>query len=287
MIEQDQSILLIGLGLIGGSYAQKLTEEGYRVLALDQDPAAITYGLEHGLIQVGATTVEEALAKGFFAESSLVVFGLYPTAMIQWLRQYQQVFAAGAILMDVSGVKCHVVDVIQEELRPDLEFIGCHPMAGRETSGVQNSDAGIFAGANFIVTPTEKNRPETIALAKEFGALLGFANISQLSLAEHDEMIGFLSQLTHAIAVSLMTCNEDENMQKYTGDSFRDLTRIAKINETMWTELFFLNKEILLHHIDDFTAQLQRLKGMLQQEKPEELKALFRQSTARRKAFDR
>ena len=116
-------------------------------------------------------------------------------------------------------------------------------MAGREVSGVENADSKIFVGANYIVTPTEKNSKEAIGVCKRLGKVLGFKMISELTPEKHDEMIGFLSQMTHCIAISLMVCKDAAEMAEYTGDSFRDLTRIAKINDEMWSELLLINKK--------------------------------------------
>ncbi|MFR1809765.1 MAG: prephenate dehydrogenase dimerization domain-containing protein, partial [Pygmaiobacter massiliensis] len=110
---------------------------------------------------------------------------------------------------------------------------------------------------------------------------------TRLSMQEHDAIIGFVSQLTHAIAVSLMTCNNDENLQNYTGDSFRDLTRIARINENLWSELFLLNKTALIEQIDAFSGELSKMRQMLETEDAEGLKEMFRKSTKRRALFDR
>ena len=160
-------------------------------------------------------------------------------------------------------------------------------MAGKEVSGVRNSDENIFKIANFIITPTEKNTPEGIKFARELGEILGFRNITQLSLEEHDKMIGFVSQLTHVIAVSLMNTNDNTHLVEYTGDSFRDLTRIAKINEVLWSELFLLNKEILVKEIDDFAAELNNFREKLVNEDVEGNEKALIQSTERRKLFDR
>lgn len=137
----------------------------------------------------------------------------------------------------MTGVKCSVVYEVQKLLRSDLEFIGAHPMAGREVSGVRNAKKEIFTDANYIVTPTESNTLEAIAACKALGRAIGFKNISTLTPEKHDEIVGFLSHLTHCIAVALMISKESEHMCEYTGDSFRDLTRIAKINDVMWSEL--------------------------------------------------
>ena len=160
-------------------------------------------------------------------------------------------------------------------------------MAGREVYGVKNSDKTIFKGANYIVIPNEKASEEAICLVEDIGRLLGFKNVVRLSNEEHDEMIGFLSQLTHCIAVSLMTTKDSQNLVEYTGDSFRDLTRIAKINENMWSELFLLNKEELLSQMDLFLKQFNSLKDAREKEDVDTMKDIRRLSTQRRSYFDR
>jgi prephenate dehydrogenase len=160
-------------------------------------------------------------------------------------------------------------------------------MAGREVYGVQNSDDRIFYGANYIVVPTEKNTEKAIKLCKDLGILLGFERISTLSPEEHDTMIGFVSQLTHCIAVSLMTCCDNEHLVEYTGDSFRDLTRIARINEDMWSELFILNKEALLSQMDVFAKEFSNLRDMIENNDVENMKEKMRLSTRRRALFDK
>jgi prephenate dehydrogenase len=160
-------------------------------------------------------------------------------------------------------------------------------MAGRERSGVEYSDPDVFIGANYIVTPTEKNTPEGIELCREIGQVLGFGKITELSPEEHDKMIAFLSQLTHCIAVSLMTCNTEEGLEKYTGDSFRDLTRIAKINEEMWSELFLLNKDALLSEMDAFIEDFKEFRSMIEEGDREGMKKKMRASTERRSLFDK
>ncbi len=146
----------------------------------------------------------------------------------------------------------------------DNEFIASHPMAGRETIGVRNSDEKIFRGANFIINPTEKNTQPAIDAVHELAEILGFGRISILTPREHDEMIGFLSQLTHVIAISLMNCQDNTHLAAYTGDSFRDLTRIARINDKLWSELFLLNRDILELEIGSIVSELNAVKGLLQ-----------------------
>lgn len=159
-------------------------------------------------------------------------------------------------------------------------------MAGREVSGIKNADERIFLNANYIVTPTEQNTPEAIEWCKSLGKLLGFRHIAVLSPEEHDEMIGFVSQLTHCIAVTLMTCNDNRHLVDYTGDSFRDLTRISRINETMWSELFLMNKAKLLEQMDLFIRELSEMRTLLEAEDREGLKEKMKLSTERRAYFD-
>ena len=159
-------------------------------------------------------------------------------------------------------------------------------MAGREVYGVENSDDRIFHDANFIVTPTDSNTPEAVEWCKDLGRILGFRKISVLSPEEHDEMIAFLSQLTHCIAVSLMTCTDNRHLADYTGNSFRDLTRIARINENMWSELFVMNKKPLLDKMDRFIEEIREFRDALDRDDTETMREKMRLSTERRAWFD-
>ena len=277
------NILIVGLGLIGGSYAKALTRLGYHVTALARRQETIDYAVSHGIIAEGSAEVDPALV----GSADAVIFALYPGVFKEWIRDNQHLLRPGAMLTDVTGVKRCIVYDIQAMLRPDVEFIAAHPMAGREVYGVENSDDRIFHEANYIVTPTDKNTPEAIEWCKSLGRILGFRKVSVLSPEEHDEMIGFLSQLTHCIAVSLMTCKENRHLVDYTGDSFRDLTRIARINEDMWSELFLLNRDELLAQMDQFAREFHELRDMLADGDVEGMKEKMRLSTTRRAYFDK
>ena len=282
-IISDVKFLIVGLGLIGGSYAQALSDLGYTVGAITRSQKSIDYAKEKGIIASGTTEVTPEYVSQF----DIVVFSLYPGVLLDWIEKYQAFIKHGALLTDVTGVKVPVVYKIQKMLRDDLEFVGAHPMAGREVYGVENADKTIFRNANYIVTPTDKNTKAGIDACKSLGKILGFKTIAELSPEEHDEMIGFLSQLTHCIAVSLMTCKESEKLVDYTGDSFRDLTRIAKINEDMWCELFLLNKKELLSQMDLFIDKFKELKSSIETSDTEKIKSIMRTSTQRRRYFDK
>ncbi len=279
----DRNIMIIGLGLMGGSYAKALKRLDMHIMAIDTNPDTIEYALDNGIIDEGFTLPDA----GALGRADIVIFALYPNVFKKWIADNQKYLKSGAIITDVTGVKSYIVYDIQAILRDDVEFIAAHPMAGREVYGVQNSTEKMFRDANFLVVPTDKNTPEAIEWCKELGRLLGFINVSVLSPEEHDKMIGFVSQLTHCIAVALMTCSDSTHLADYTGDSFRDLTRIANINDDMWSELFLLNKEPLLADIDRFIEEMQTMRSLLADEDREGLREKMRLSTQRRAAFNK
>lgn len=282
-IDKDTRFLIVGLGLLGGSYAKALKKQGFSVEAVTRSQSTIDYALEQGIIDGGAAFPDPEI----IGRADFVVLAMYPQTLLDWVKAHQRYFKPGALITDVTGVKTCVVEPVQQMLRPDVEFIAAHPMAGRETLGVRNADDSIFRGANYIVTPTEKNTPQAIEACEELGRVLGFARVSRLTPQKHDEMIGFVSQLTHAIAVALMTCNDIEGLEKYTGDSFRDLTRIAKINDEMWSELFLANREALLEQMDQFAAQFALMRQQLAEGDREGMRDVMRRSTVRRKALEK
>lgn len=283
-MNKELRFLIVGLGLMGGSYAYALSKRGYHVSGIDINQESIDYALKNRLIEKGSVNVNEAIVQ----EADIIFFGLYPNTMISWIKKHRSLFKDGCLISDVSGVKCNVVDVVQDLLKDQpVEFIASHPMAGKEVSGVAYANDAMFQQANFIITPTDKNSNQAISFLTEFAKELNFANISILSPQKHDEMIGYVSQLTHAIAISLMNANDNPDLVNYTGDSFRDLTRIARINEHLWTELFFLNKDNLIREIDDFKAALETLKQTLLDADSDKLKQMMITSTKRRAWFDK
>ena len=283
IVDVSKKILIVGLGLLGGSYAKVLKRFGFHISAITLEQSSIDYAIRENIIDEGSTELDERI----IGDADLVIFALYPHVFVDWIEKNQGLLKSGALITDVTGVKRSVVYQIQDMLRSDVEFVAAHPMAGREVSGVENSTDRMFIGANYIVTPTERNTPEAIQTCVELGRLLGFSNVTTLTPEEHDEMIGFLSQLTHCIAITLMTCNDKENMEKFTGDSFRDLTRIARINDLMWSELFVANKDVLLDQMNLFINKFNDLKTMLETEDIDGMRKMMRHSTQRRALFDK
>lgn len=282
-LDKNLNILIVGLGLLGGSYSKSLKKQGYKVSAITKKQSSVDYALKNGIVDYATVEIDERL----IGNADLIVFALYPHVFTEWIEKYQHYFKNGAVLTDVTGVKGCIVGKVQDMLRKDVEFISAHPMAGREVSGVENSDDSIFKNANYIVVPTEKNSEAAVTLCKDLGETLGFAKISELTAEKHDEMIAFLSQLTHCIAVSLMCCNNSPDLENYTGDSFRDLTRIARINDEMWSELFLLNRDALLKEMDSFLSSFNELYEKIKTGDREGMREMMRCSTERRKRFDK
>lgn len=282
-LDKNIDILIVGLGLIGGSYAKGFRKKGYKVSAIDVNEQSIRFAIENGIIDKGSSKIDENL----ISSADLVIFALYPHVFLDWIKTNQHLFKQGAVITDVTGVKSCIVYEIQSVLRKDIEFVSAHPMAGKEVYGVENADDSIFKGANYIVVPTDTNTFNAIEMCKAVGETLGFARISSLPPKAHDEMIGFVSQLTHCIAICLMTCSKSEHLVDYTGDSFRDLTRIARINENMWSELFMLNKEALLSQMETFMSEFNSFYELLKNDDVENMKEKMKQSTARRALFDK
>ena len=277
------NIGIIGLGLMGASFVKRLSpQKDKTIYGIDQNKQTIQTALELNIIKEGSTDPGKLIKK-----CNLIILALYPTMIKPWIVENQQYLESGTILMDISGVKTNIVEPVQAILREDLELISIHPMCGRESRGIDFAQADIFDNANYIIVPTDKNTPKAIKAAKQLGKDLRVKNISILSCEEHDRMIGFLSQLTHVIAVSLMNTHDNSHLVEYTGDSFRDLTRIATINEDLWSELFLLNKDILLDEIDQFLDATKHFRDSLEKEDIDEMKRLFIQSTNRRKLFNK
>ncbi len=278
-----KNVLIVGLGLMGGSYARALSRLGFHVMGVDRDEEAVAYALREKIITEGSAGEAEELIR----KADAIISALYPGVFPDWVQEHQHLFRPGVMMTDVTGVKSGIVYRIQELLRKDAEFIAAHPMAGKELSGIQHSDDRIFRDANYIIVPTEKNTARGIEWCGMLGRLLGCGKISVLSPEEHDEMIAFVSQLTHCIAVSLMTCSDNTHLADYTGDSFRDLTRIARINDRMWSELFMMNREPLLRQMDLFLGELTEFRNLLEKGDTESMREKMRLSTRRREAFNR
>ena len=274
------NILIIGLGLMGGSYAMGLTKKGHKVYACDINNESIEYAKKNNFIIDGSYD-----ASNYIPKMDMIILGLYPNYIVDFLKKYNNLFKKGQIITDLCGIKTHFLQEAQQ-YSGDAEYISHHPMAGREKSGVIHSNIEMFKKANFLITPTEKNTTHAIEMMKALGLDLEFGRISVVTPEHHDAIIAYTSQLTHAIAVSLVNADTDIDSKNFVGDSYRDLTRIAKINEELWSELFFDNKDALLKKIGDFERELDDIKTALINGDKELLKKKFISSTNHRKEME-
>lgn len=281
--QKTDRFLVAGLGLLGARYALGLTRAGLWVDGVNRGQKNLDIALQKGYIQTGKTKDYAALV----SSADYIILAQTPSAMLAWAEEWAGFCKPGCLVTDLAGVKQGLVEPLQALMPKGVEFIGSHPMAGRELSGAASAELVDFSPANFLITPTGQNTPRGIDFARALAEALGFAHICVLSPAEHDRMIGYVSQLTHAIAVSLMCASDNGHLAEYTGDSFRDLTRIARINGEMWAELFLWNQQNLIAEIDQFAGALEALKQALAAGDAEQLKEMFALSTRRRAAFDK
>lgn len=273
-------ITIVGLGVIGGSYAKALSALGYTVFGVDRDEQTCELAVRTGAVAKACDTPAE-----FFGNSDLIVFALYPSQIADYLHENLDAIAQNCVLTDVAGLKSHFVSRIRNSLagRPDLQFVFCHPMAGREKRGFAYADPAVFRGANFIITPTQDATQETIARIEALAIEMGFGRVKRISPEEHDKRIAFTSQLPHAMAVALVNSDTRNDTGAFIGDSYRDLTRIANINEDLWTQLFLENKDNLVVELDAFASRLQDIRDAVASSDAQALREYFVSATEKRK----
>ncbi|AHM55427.1 prephenate dehydrogenase TyrA [Peptoclostridium acidaminophilum DSM 3953] len=279
---RETKITIVGLGLIGGSYAKALKKAGFNeIYGIDLQAESLEKAKAEGIIKNGYTDSKEALGK-----SDLVIVCLYPKDTVEFIRANMESFKPGCIVTDVSGVKDGLIDCINGFIRDDIDFVGGHPMAGKEYQGIDFSEASLFEGANYLITPSENSSAESISLVKELACCLGCSNIEVVSANVHDRMIALTSHVPHVIALALISCEDALSGKNFTGNSFRDITRVANINEKLWGELFMLNRENLAKQIQEFQNGMEAIKQALLKPSPDELEAIMKTAKQKRGELD-
>lgn len=249
-------VVIVGLGLIGGSIARSLREFSDEIVmtAVDIRRDPIERALADHMIRDGAELGDGQKVDELLAAAHFVILSLYPAGMIRFLVEHREAFRPGTVIMDLCGLKGDFVAEAQQAVPEGVEFVGAHPMAGREKTGYENGSAEMFLGATLILTPTEHNRPETVQAMYELARILGFARVRKVDPIEHDRLIAYTSQMPHVLAAVLMQAwSGDEGVQDFAGGGFRDTTRIADINEDLWAELFMMNSAALTEALRDFS----------------------------------
>lgn len=286
VIELDFSnlnITIVGLGLIGGSYAMALKElKPKNLWGADIDSKALQYAEEMSVVDKAYNNAAEPLK-----QSDLVIISLYPRDTIKFIRNNLSNFKQGAIITDVSGIKEEVVTEVEVFIPEALDFIGGHPMAGREAKGLSYASKDIFKNANYIITPTDKNKPENVELIKEMARSIGCKNIVEIDPKVHDKIIAYTSGVTHLIAVALMNSESfDKERSLFIGGSFRDATRVALINGDLWSELFISNKDNIICELEEFERNLTNIKNAIKNEDLSAMKNIFNNAGAKRRELN-
>ena len=274
-------ITVVGLGVIGGSYIKALHGLGHEVYGIDVNQETLQKAKAEGHIIEGFVDGHDIIK-----QTDLTIISLYPSLILDFIKNHE--FKKGSIITDAVGVKSHFIEEVVQYLDKDVEFLSGHPMAGREKRGYDYSSKEVFIGANYIITPHQNNSESAIVILSHLVKQLGFKNIKVITPSEHDQIIAFTSQLPHALAVALI--NSDQQLfdtGKFIGDSYRDLTRIANINENLWTELFFNNQNNLIECIENFEAELHKIKLAIQNKDEHMLKELFILSSVRRENLEK
>ena len=272
-----RTITIAGLGLIGGSMALALRENGGAVVwGIDRDPAVLEAAAAQGAV-AGTALPGSAEAAGRLAETDLLVLALAPGAAVDFLRQAREWLPPSALVTDVCGVKRAVVRECGLLCREKgLCFIGGHPMAGREKGGFAHADPALFAGASYILTPEDGTPEAALAVMREFAAALGCARLTITTPEEHDRMIAFTSQLPHVLAGAYVKSPCCPGHGGFSAGSYRDVSRVATVDETLWSELFLLNGDDLCGEIDTLIGHLQECRDAIASGDRDRLQAVLR-----------
>lgn len=265
------NIAVVGLGLIGGSFCKALkTHTFHHIMGLDRDKETIKKALEYGAI-------DEEIDTDRLSEANLTIICLYPEAIVNFVKENAGKFKKGGIVIDSCGIKEYVVN----ECTPVLDekgviFVGTHPMAGREFSGFEYSQEDLFKGASFIITPTDKTPQIAVDLLQTLAGSIEFGKAVVSTPKKHDEVIAYTSQLAHVVSNAYVKSPAMLNYDGFSAGSFQDLTRVAKLNEYMWSELFMCNKTALLNEINCILEHITEYRDAIVNDDTERLTQILR-----------
>lgn len=255
------TLAIVGLGAIGGSFAMSLMKNSSEhIIGIDIDEQTIAYALEQKMIHEGTTQAEDALS-----QADIVMLTLYPSQVAPYIEKYKSYFKKGVVFTDVTGIKTSIIKEVTPVLPDQADFVFAHPMRGSEKKGISGASIDKFEGANALITPVPLNQTENIDKIEALYRKAGFTTITRVTPEKHDEQIAYVSQLMHALSVSVVNSKQaSDDTLLFAGNSFKELTRIADINVDLWSELFLYNRQALLESIDCFEQELSTLKKALQ-----------------------
>ena len=274
-------VAVIGLGLIGASLAMALKGfEDAEITGVVRSQSTLEYAVEHDVCARVTRDPMEVLP-----DADVVWLCQPPMAILDFLKEHRDHFKPGALVTDVCGVKTAVMEAAQI-LPPEVDFIGCHPMAGKETPKIQNAEAALFRNAHFIVTAQPGNLPEHLALLERMGRYMGFRDVVHTTPEQHDAIIAYTSQVMHIMAVAVCDDPGLFDCKGYEGGSFRDCTRVAALDVPLWTELFTLNAPALTKVIRRLEENLRAYREVLEAGDTEKLAEKLEWSASRKRRMN-
>ena len=247
-----KKILVIGLGIIGGSIAGALTQAGYTVDGLSRSDKSVEYAIRVGYIRQKAENISDYD----------VVFIAVPPSVTLWYLD-TATFKDGALVTDICGIKSEIEKVVYNKER-NYRYVGIHPMAGKETSGIESATPDLFHNANLVITHGTQTQNADVEEIKEYAAAMRFGRIVECSAAHHDAKIALTSQLAHIVSNAYVKSEQVKDCDGFTGGSFQDMTRIAGVDEKMWTQLYMYNKEYIVKELSGLIDNLQVYKKAIE-----------------------
>ena len=271
-------ISIIGLGLIGGSIARRLRGfKGAQICGYDISTDTLALARSDGVVDIATNNARTALE-----DADFIILCLYPQLNVDFIKNNVSMIKKGAVITDVSGVKAFIINELMNVLPEEVDFVGGHPMAGREVGGYQSSTDSLFDNASYLITPLKSNKPESISLVRDMAKYIGCTNIITTTPEEHDAVIAYTSQLMHVVAVALCDNPMIERSTFFSAGSLRDCTRVAIINEKMWSELFIENRKALSDRISEMCQSLEKIKAAVDDSDREKLEEIMRHATSQK-----
>lgn len=266
----NKKVLVVGLGLIGGSFCKAIKKNtNAEIFGIDINNEVMQKAISDGTILKSDEQI--------IGQADLIIVALYPTQTIEFIKNNAEHFKKGSILMDICGVKRAITEPIEEMLlKKGVHFIPTHPMAGREFSGYDYSIAELFEGASFIITPTKSTEKSVVEAISDLAKKIGFSKIVISTPEQHDKIIAFTSQLAHIVSNAYIKSPTNELQNGFSAGSYLDLTRVAKLNEKMWSELFLYNKDNVVDEIENVIKNLNECKKAIQDGNEQELMKILR-----------
>ncbi len=260
-----KKIAVVGLGIIGGSICGALTKAGYEVDGIAKSESTLQYALQAGYIRAKAENL---------SNYDVVFIAVPPYSTLDYLTKAQ--FKDGALVCDICGVKQVFEKAVYEKKR-NYRYVGIHPMAGKETSGIASASPNLFYNANLIIVRAPQTREEDVAEVKQYASSMGFGRIVECTSLEHDEKIALTSQLAHIVSNAYVKSEQVEGCEGFTGGSFQDMTRIAGVDERVWTPLYACNRENIIHELETLIHQLTKYRDALKNEDDDKLSEILRE----------